>query len=56
MEAEKNGSKKENKQPEQDKKRESVKAKLAFFRNRVAARDGEQNALEKHHSRSDIQR
>ncbi len=56
MEAEKNGSRKENKQPEPKKKRESVKAKLAFFRDRVAARDGERNALEKHHSHSDIQR
>lgn len=55
MEAEKSG-KRENRQPEQTKKRESVKAKLAFFRDRVAARDGERNALEKHHSHSDIQR
>lgn len=36
--------------------RESVKAKLAFFRNRVAARDKERDAVEKHHSHSDIQR
>lgn len=54
MDAEKNG-KRVSKQPEPS-KRESVKAKLAFFRDRVAARDREQNALEKHHSHSDIQR
>ena len=36
--------------------RESVKAKLAFFRDRVAARDAERDVLEKHHSHSDIQR
>lgn len=36
--------------------RESVKAKLAFFRDRVATRDAERNAVEKQHSRSDIQR
>ena len=53
MEAEKSG-KKESRQPEQP--RESVKAKLAFFRDRVAARDREQDVLEKHHSHSDIQR
>lgn len=54
METEKSG-KRESKQPEQP-KRESVKAKLAFFRDRVAARDREQDVLEKHHSHSDIQR
>lgn len=37
-------------------KRESVKAKLAFFRDRVAARDAERDDVEKHHQRSDIQR
>lgn len=41
------------KQPE---KRESVKAKLAFFRDRVAARDQERDAVEKHHQHTDIQR
>lgn len=37
-------------------KRDSVKAKLAFFRDRVAARDAERDDVEKHHQRSDIQR
>lgn len=37
-------------------KRESVKAKLAFFRDRVAARDAERDDVEKHHQRSDRQR
>ena len=41
---------------DQPEKRESVKAKLAFFRDRVAARDNERDAVEKHHYRSDIQR
>ncbi|MDE6388329.1 MAG: PcfB family protein [Lachnospiraceae bacterium] len=41
---------------EQPEKRESVKAKLAFFRDRVAARDKEQDAVEKHHQHDDIQR
>lgn len=41
---------------DQPEKRESVKAKLAFFRDRVAARDNERDAVEKHHHRSDIQR
>lgn len=36
--------------------RESVKAKLAFFRDRVATRDAERDAVEKQHSHSDIQR
>lgn len=36
--------------------RESVKAKLAFFRDRVAARDAERDDVEKHHQRADIQR
>lgn len=40
-------------QPEQ---RDSVKAKLAFFRDRVTARDNERDALEKHLNHSDIQR
>ena len=38
------------------KKRESVKAKLAFFRDRVADRDAERDDVEKHHQRADIQR
>lgn len=38
------------------KNRESVKAKLAFFRDRVAARDTERGDVEKHRQRSDIQR
>lgn len=41
---------------DQPEKRESVKAKLAFFRDRVAARDNERDEVEKHHHRSDIQR
>ncbi len=43
---------------EQAKPRLSVKAKLAFFRDRVAARDQEQKDLgkEKHHNRSEQQR
>lgn len=37
--------------------RESVKAKLAFFRDRVAARDkSERDAVEKHHQHDDISR
>ena len=36
--------------------RESVKAKLAFFRDRVTARDQERDGIEKHHQRTDIQR
>ena len=36
--------------------RESVKAKLAFFRDRVAARDQQRDAVEKHHQHTDIQR
>lgn len=36
--------------------RESVKAKLAFFRDRVTARDAEQDAVEKHHQHDDISR
>ncbi len=46
--------KKENQ--EQPEKRESVKAKLAFFRDRVAARDKERDIMEKHRQHSDIQR
>lgn len=41
---------------EQPEKRESVKAKLAFFRDRVAARDKERDAVEKQHQHDDIQR
>lgn len=37
-------------------KRESIKAKLAFFRDRVAARDAERDDVEKHRQRADIQR
>ncbi len=49
-----NGKMNENsKKPEQ---RESVKAKLAFFRDRVTARDQERDGIEKHHQRTDIQR
>lgn len=36
--------------------RESVKAKLAFFRDRVTARDAERDAVEKHHQHDDISR
>lgn len=45
--------KKEQENPE---KRESVKAKLAFFRDRVTARDKERGAVEKQHQREDISR
>ena len=43
------------KDQEQDdpKQRESVKAKLAFFRDRVTARDKERDAVEKHHQHND---
>ncbi len=43
---------------EQAKPKVSIRAKLAFFRNRVAARDKEQQDLgkEKHHNRADRQR
>lgn len=50
------GEKKEKDNQEKPDKRESVKAKLAFFRDRVAARDKERDAVEKHHQHSDIQR
>lgn len=55
MEKQKNKRKDVTKEPE---KRDSVKAKLAFFRNRVKARDAEQekDALEKNHHRSDRER
>lgn len=41
---------------EEPEKRESVKAKLAFFRDRVADRDKERDVVEKHLQHSDIQR
>lgn len=41
------------KKPEQ---RESVKAKLAFFRDRVTDREQKRDAIEKHHQHTDIQR
>lgn len=41
---------------EKGRQRESVKAKLAFFRDRVTARDAERDAVEKHHQHDDIQR
>lgn len=44
------------KQKDNPEKRESVKAKLAFFRDRVTARDKEQDAVEKHRNHDDIQR
>lgn len=44
------------KRKEKPEKRESVKAKLAFFRDRVAARNQERDGVEKHHQRTDIQR
>lgn len=47
---------KDEKGQEQLGKRESVKAKLAFFRDRVADRDQERDAIEKHHQHTDIQR
>lgn len=43
-------------QSERPQKRESVKAKLAFFRNRVAAREQERDVTVRHQQRSDIQR
>lgn len=47
------GRKKEQDNPEN---RESVRAKLAFFRDRVTARDKERDAIEKHHQHEDISR
>lgn len=41
---------------EEPEKRESVKAKLAFFRDRVTARDAERGAVEKQHQHDDISR
>lgn len=54
-EEEKGHWRKKNKTVEPE-KRDSVKAKLAFFRDRVAARDAERDDVEKHRQRSDIQR
>ena len=53
---EKKNNKRQKKDQKQPEKRESVKAKLAFFRDRVAARDKERDVIEKHHQHSDIQR
>lgn len=47
------GQKQQSREPE---KRQSVKAKLAFFRDRAAAREQKRDVVEKHHQRSDIQR
>ena len=47
---------KESKQNGKHREKESVRAKLAFFRNRVADRDKEQGDVEKHHNRSERQR
>lgn len=47
---------KEKEGTERQQKRESVKAKLAFFRDRVTARNKERDAVEKHHQHTDIQR
>lgn len=41
---------------EEPEKRESVKAKLAFFRDWVTARDAERGAVEKQHQHDDISR
>lgn len=49
----KNRSKDKNMKPEE---RESVKAKLAFFRDRVTARDAERGAVEKEHQHDGISR
>ncbi len=49
-------NRRQKKNQEQSGKRESVKTKLAFFRDRVAARDKERDVMEKHHQHSDIQR
>lgn len=47
----------ENDQKQDDpKQRESIKAKLAFFRDRVTARDAERDAVEKLHQHDDISR
>lgn len=56
MDAEKEEKNPNSKKKNIPEKRESVKAKLAFFRDRVANRDREQDVKEKHHSHSDIQR
>lgn len=53
-EPQKEKGKKKNKRQTQEK--ESVRAKLAFFRNRVADRDKEQENVERHHNRSERQR
>lgn len=45
-----------NKSKERNSKKESVRAKLAFFRNRVADRDKEQGKVEREHQRSERQR
>lgn len=53
--SERNQEKRESNREEPE-KRESVKAKLAFFRDRVADRDQERDAVEKYHQHTDIQR
>ena len=45
-----------NKSRNRETKKESVRAKLAFFRNRVADRDKEQGDVERNHRRSERQR
>ena len=51
-----NTNKKKNRHKERTSKKESVRAKLAFFRNRVADRDKEQGDVERNHNRSERQR
>lgn len=47
---------KQDRAEEDTEKRESVKARLTFFRDRVTARDAERNAIEKQHQQDDISR
>lgn len=47
---------KQDRAEEDTEKRESVKARLTFFRDRVTARDAERDAIEKQHQQDDISR
>lgn len=53
---EQNKDVRKNKSRNRTSKKESVRAKLAFFRNRVANRDKEQGDVERNHRRSEQQR
>lgn len=44
------------KNPDRSNTRESIRAKLAFFRDRVAARDRESETVEKHRTHTEPQR